>query len=159
MSDNWTIVLKGDWWLPHLVNMLNEYKGNGEQTSCRDEIVEQIKSQIDRSDGNLNPTTRPLVVIDPEDREQVRRLLKLLVANKWVPGASHGLRDALREFADPKVPKPDEPLGLGAVVRDRDGDVWVRRDEVHFVCPKNLNEALTWGEVEAVEVLAEGWSA
>lgn len=108
---------------------------------------------------------RPLAVIDPEDAEQVERL-----ADCWRSVGSAEvddnplsliglrLREALRQFADPKPPKPDEPTGLGAVVRDADGDLWVRRSDVHFICPKNPNEALTWAEVEAVEVLSEGWS-
>jgi hypothetical protein len=69
---------------------------------------------------------RPLVVIDPEDREQVERLTKALVeaayrhSNVVVSDqASTATRQAaLREFADPKPPKPAEPTGLGAVVED-----------------------------------------
>jgi len=50
---------------------------------------------------------RPLVVIDPEDREAVERLLTLF---KW-PGevpqyVIDDMADALREFADLKPPKP-----------------------------------------------------
>ena len=166
MSDNWTIVLKGDWWLPHLVNMLNEYKGNGEQTSCRDEMVEQIESQIDRSDGNLNPTTRPLVVIDPEDREQVKRLTEMYrsVDNSigWGP-----LQAALREFADPKPPKPEEPTGLGAVVEDVVGVRWVRTESkpniggtvwtsAFHVTLADKAELREYVDIDAVKVLSEG---
>ena len=49
---------------------------------------------------------RPLVVIDPEDRDQVDRLARL-VSPRVTPGevVIDALQSALREFADPK-PKP-----------------------------------------------------
>lgn len=68
---------------------------------------------------------RPLVVIDPEDREQVERLVRAyldcgdgiaeLSTEPWsLPGMR--MRQSLREFANPTPPKPPEPTGLGAVV-------------------------------------------
>lgn len=68
---------------------------------------------------------RPVAAIDPADREQIDRLRDLLPIdwNLYQPDdpdlgqeASDAIQAALREFADPKPPKPDEPLGLGAVV-------------------------------------------
>jgi hypothetical protein len=115
---------------------------------------------------------RPLVVIDPEDREQVERLARML----WYasPGADWGqphgepypqfnadMQAALREFADPKPPRPEEPTGLGAVVRDADRRRWVRtngvwdRQETEPIAPLSCR----WDDVQAVEVLDEGWSA
>lgn len=65
--------------------------------------------------------SRPLVVIDPEDRQQVERLAHLITEHD--KGATEeawasDLANALREFANPKPPKPEEPTGLGAVVED-----------------------------------------
>jgi hypothetical protein len=65
---------------------------------------------------------RAAAVIDPEDREQVKEIVRLSA----LPIAWTALRDALREFASPTPPKPDEPQGLGAVVRDDEGDLWQR---------------------------------
>lgn len=68
---------------------------------------------------------RPLVVIDPEDSEQVERLWSAwrdLAPDHRL--AQDNLQAALRVFANPKPPKPDEPLGLGAVVEDDRGRKW-----------------------------------
>jgi hypothetical protein len=76
---------------------------------------------------------RPLVVIDPEDREAVERLTNALklyrLKNLECDADNQEVIDtqaALREYANPKPPKPDEPRGLGAVVEDEDGVKWVR---------------------------------
>lgn len=100
----------------------------------------------------LNP--RPLAVIDPEDDEQVARLENILEAMGCRIGAS--VPAALREFADPTPPKPDEPTGLGAVVEDTDGDRYVRH---HGDCKPWLpaeSFAVSWQDVPAVRVLSEG---
>lgn len=103
---------------------------------------------------------RPLVVIDPEDAETVRRLADLM------PWALHSedtprLQAALRELADPKPPKPDEPTGIGAVVVDRDGVTWVRasrRTTVnHWRCADVSGIGRKpYARIDAVEVLSEG---
>jgi hypothetical protein len=75
---------------------------------------------------------RPLVVIDPEDREQVERLRVLYHAQRnTVTGnsATGDMQAALREFANPTRPKPEEPLGLGAVVEDSKGRTYVRHPD------------------------------
>jgi hypothetical protein len=66
-------------------------------------------------------TARPLLVIDPEDRDQATRLWQAFAAyrlahenEEW--DGIDAMQAALREFANPKPPKPDEPTGLGAVV-------------------------------------------
>ena len=62
-------------------------------------------------------------------------------------------------------PKPEEPKGLGAVVKDRNGVRWVRVDpntdddvdgawESEFA-PVNLR----WSRIDVVEVLSEGVTA
>lgn len=104
---------------------------------------------------------RPLVVIDPEDREQVERLLCL--GGYEVCGVSGGIsvenmQAALREFANPKPPKPDEPMGLGAVVEDGEGEQWVRvrRGSEDYPWAKGRNAWRYWEEIDAVRVLSEG---
>lgn len=67
---------------------------------------------------------RPLVVIDPEDREQVERLGTLL------EGPEADLATILREFVSPAPPKPEEPTGLGAVVEDAEGHKYLRAYEI-----------------------------
>jgi hypothetical protein len=121
--------------------------------------------------NQATPDARRVAVVDPEDREQVEAICKAFVAAgvwKVIPADVedlHGHRrdqiaDALREFADPKPPRPDEPTGLGAVVRGSDGRIWIRavqtaigdmhwRSEDGQTCAK-------WRGIDAVEVLSEG---
>lgn len=106
-------------------------------------------------------TARPLVVIDPEDREQVERLAEAFWAN-WSGcdgSRSIGLQAALREFANPKPPRPDEPLGLGAVVEDEGGKRWVRTRADHHA-PAWLEplgpSRHHYTEIAVVRVLSEG---
>lgn len=65
---------------------------------------------------------RRLVVIDPEDREQVERLADLYGYDL----STAALIDALREFASPTPPKPEEPTAGGSQVREADGTIWTR---------------------------------
>ena len=117
-------------------------------------------------DSFTAPGARPLVVIDPEDHEQVERLdhaLQKVSGEATFSATSRFLQDALREFANPTPPKPEEPTGLGAVVEDVDGHLWTRgralanhwtRDDGHF-----NNHAGSWfkyAEIDAVRVLSEG---
>lgn len=111
---------------------------------------------------------RPLVVIDPDDHEQVYRLTNALVDAAHKHGntvvSSNGIhgdttRAALREFANPPPPKPDEPTGLGAVVEDVDGQLWVRVDEREAGwCAANVAGPFgCWNDFSrAVKVLSEG---
>jgi hypothetical protein len=65
---------------------------------------------------------RPLLVIDPEDREQIERLADVFChspSSGWVDQMQAALRSLLE-------PEPEEPTGLGAVVRAGDGSDWVR---------------------------------
>lgn len=105
---------------------------------------------------------RPLVVIDPEDRESVLRLGELIRKHSpWTDDApALHLTDALREFANPTPPKPDEPTGLGAVVEDADGNKWVRTDveQPAWSQWQNAIGRWSWDRVNAVRELAPGWS-
>ena len=115
-----------------------------------------------------NYDARPLVVIDFASREQVERLSRAYLAavadNMPADNPTH-LQAALREFANPTPPKPDEPTGLGAVVKDADGTLWVRT-----TWPENDADNLDkpwaqgpirrhWQIVAAVKVLSEGVTA
>lgn len=71
---------------------------------------------------------RPVVVLDPEDREQVERLRRTFFES-WsgCDGAADGaMSSALRSLllAEGDVDMPTDPA---ARVRDRDGDVWARQ--------------------------------
>lgn len=72
---------------------------------------------------------RPVVVIDPEDREQVAALLSHYHSWKWTAEIAEAsitdMQTSLRESANPK-PRIEEPTGLGAVVEDEYGDLWIR---------------------------------
>lgn len=90
---------------------------------------------------------RPLVVIDPEDREQVERLTDLMWARGLLGSGVGGrctpavevteAQAALREFANPTPPRMDEPAVWGVVeascvhtdkrmkwMRHEDGNWW-----------------------------------
>lgn len=74
---------------------------------------------------------RPLVVIDPGDREQVELLLETYGRQftDWTPELDTNvtrLQDALRSLT---APKPPEPTGRYAVVVDVSGDEWIRTAE------------------------------
>jgi hypothetical protein len=91
---------------------------------------------------------RRVAVLDPEDREQVERLRE--AASRWAdrvpyldmrePGdLTHldAFQAALREFADPKPPRPEEPPNWLAVVEDSKGVEWYRWS----VRPKDREQA------------------
>ncbi|HKY57625.1 MAG TPA: hypothetical protein VJL80_06275 [Aeromicrobium sp.] len=116
---------------------------------------------------------RPLLVIDPRDREQVERLADLMWSLGLLGiGVGDGrsasaaevtlLQKAFGEFANPKPPKPDEPKGLGAVVEDADGNKWIshRASSTHQQpWMKHMfgnQEWSDWSDVPAVRVLSEG---
>lgn len=107
---------------------------------------------------------RPLVVIDPEDRAQVERLaneLARIQGERDHMAVWHtDLADALREFANPTPPRPDEPQGRGAVIEDASGFPYTR-----FSKSESCNEGdwinedghrRQWRDISAVRVLSEG---
>ena len=102
---------------------------------------------------------RPLVAIDPEDREQVERLYKTFVTTAAVNRAD-ALQAALREFANPTPPKPEEPTGLGAVVEDAEGERWVwlaqGAEGAHWHRVGTPEKRANWHQITAVRVLSEG---
>jgi hypothetical protein len=107
------------------------------------------------------PTIRRLVVIDPEDEEQVDRLLTLW-ANQEAPAyGRRSLVAALREYANP-TPRIEEPQGLGAVVVDYDGNPWVKVDTAMACDSWTQADAAgsdTWvkfAKLHATRVLSDG---
>lgn len=102
---------------------------------------------------NEDETARPLLVIDPEDREQVERLADLLgIGDAYV---SH----ALRSLAQPEDP---EPTGLGAVVRDGRGNEWVRVEGEYghpWFQPGGSDSVSPWSDIpRPLTVLSSGWT-
>ncbi len=107
---------------------------------------------------------RPLVVLDLDETDR-EVLPKWLRRNADLDGLA---RDVARQVEEQvtaqdraRYPKPEEPSGLGAVVKDRAGTRWVRR------CTCHLDPARDWSpcgedrlhrydEIDAVEVLSKG---
>ncbi len=122
-------------------------------------------------DGD-RPNAKQVVVIDFEDREQVALLQRLLWrahGNEHAMAGDGVVRDlyidkaqaALREFANPTPPKPDEPTGLGAVVEDARGKRWTRvKDGFNWRWrDDHLGEQTAWEHLvkREVRVLNHGW--
>jgi hypothetical protein len=106
---------------------------------------------------------RPLVVIDPESESDHERLRELLIDCGWVPdGDADSLDDILREFANPTPPRPDEPTGLGAVVEDERGELWVRDKTTTTVSHWKRargGSRYRYADIAAVKVLSFGVEA
>lgn len=110
---------------------------------------------------------RPLVVIDPEDFEQVSRLAHT-IAHTFHSTSDNiyadGIQAALREFAEPTQPKPNEPTGRYAVVEDAEDQEWVAIDppnpgyrwQLLGKAPNGLTMYSRWDDIAAVRVLSEG---
>jgi len=103
---------------------------------------------------------RPLVVLDPEDRDQMVALHETLsgaVGLTW-HGWPELLRAVLTRYAEAqtKPPKPPEPRGRFAVVRDQNDSLWVRLNQTHWYSEVSPNNNQTYGEIDAVEVVREG---
>lgn len=111
-----------------------------------------------------------LAVIDPESDEDMERLAKAVVEAAFkhgnLPVSDNGIHWttialALREFAKPTPPKPERPTGLGAVVRDSTDVEFVHlgSDLWTYGTTDGPASSFTWDELDAVEVLSQGWSA
>jgi hypothetical protein len=113
------------------------------------------------SEHQISQHDRPVVVIDPEDAEQVDQLRRSLARLEF-SGAS--LADMLREFAAPTPPKPAEPQGLGAVALGssehldcRDNRRWVRsHPEPRPWTSPGVSGTFHWDDLIIVRVLSEG---
>lgn len=110
------------------------------------------------------------VTIDYEDREQVERLMRVVRDRTFESGDTYpgmtrfadAMQAALREFADPKPPKPEEPTGLGAVVEDAESKFWIRTsapgDDADDLNKPWYRRGVrrNWQIVDAVKVLSDG---
>jgi hypothetical protein len=105
-----------------------------------------------------------LVVIDPEDREQVARIESDFASRmRWRESTLHderrdALHATLRSLITP--PKPDEPQGLGAVV-EHYGSNYVRvTNRKRPWADEADGNYVAWDELDGpVRVLSEGWRA
>ena len=112
----------------------------------------------------FHDSLRPLVVIDPENREQVERLCAAMKANGWTgidDEAPDDMQTALRSLLEPE--RPEEPKGKYAVVQDASGAEWVRctnegRSDWLRAGWFTSEEWTDWSEIRAVKVLSEGVS-
>lgn len=113
--------------------------------------------------GTPNASDRRLTVIDPDDLDAVADLWKRF--GMGVLRDDDGItamQEALRQVANPTPPKPEEPLGLGAVVEaiydnrfvriaSADRACWQRADDINAL-------ACEYAEIDVVRVLSEGIS-
>jgi hypothetical protein len=97
---------------------------------------------------------RPVVEIDPEDHEQVERLLEGYLRNSQERAPLARMYHALRSLIAP--PRPPEPEGLGAVVVDEKGLTWVRRHPAGDAWVNGYGRWDSWDAITAVRVLSEG---
>lgn len=95
---------------------------------------------------------RPLVVIDPDDTEAVERLTDAFTRHNY--GDVEAMQAALREFANPTPPKPDEPKGLGAVVVAGDGRGWIHHGRGRWM--RDDATVLGWADLDVLRVVSEG---
>lgn len=86
-------------------------------------------------DFELKPVTegwKLVAVIDP-DGDEVERLLVAYYKTDSdfpTPQGIENFRTVLREFAQPTPPKPEEPKGIGAVIKTAGGMVYVATSAV-----------------------------
>lgn len=117
---------------------------------------------------------RALVVIDPEDRSQVDKLMAWYRLNfggyesvnaKSVEASIDAMQAALRSLVP--QPKPDEPAGLGAVVVDQNDITYVlagRLSSEGFELPDKwraidgpiVGDWKNWHQIDVKQVLSEG---
>jgi hypothetical protein len=120
-------------------------------------------SSLPADDDAAAYRARPLAVIDPEDFQSLLSIVQAMGvhrAGEVITGTAERLQAALREIADPKPPKPAEPTGLGAVVKDAKGDRWVwmsaGAEGNHWWRVGMPAMRCGWSDIDAVRVLSEG---
>ena len=112
---------------------------------------------------------RPLVVIDPDSAEDCERLAKAWSGLRYAELGDKPMRlnayraqAALREFATPTPPKPDEPQNRYAVVLDADDVEWVRSRDGFWAHVRQEAHGMTrwstrsWDDITVTRVLSEG---
>lgn len=111
-------------------------------------------------------TARRVVVLDPASTDDLDRLTKAIVEAAHKDGnivvSGNGIHPdtvgrALREFANPTPPRPEEPTGLGAVVEDAEGVRWVRYAPEGDTAPWVAHAvSVEYDDIAAVHILSEG---
>lgn len=94
-------------------------------------------------------STRIVLIPDDYSRRDIERVVEKLEGIGFYAMAAQ-----FREH----LPKPalSEPMGLGAVVRDREGVMWQRIDADPPWFNKDKWDQ-TWDQLNVVEILSEGW--
>lgn len=111
---------------------------------------------------------RSLAVIDFADREQVAVLMGHFSRECGDIFGADGvtfMQAALREFANPTPPKPEEPQGLGAVVETIRGDLFIRDKTTTTVAHwkrargEDAGARYKYRDLSVVKVHSAGWSS
>lgn len=119
-------------------------------------------------EGTHVTDVRPLVVLDldaPEVEKLRYALTRWAEWTSFVPEQKAITRLLDQIEAQTKPPKPEEPTGLGAVVRDREGHPWTRiyggpgkGPAWHCDDARGKDQWATYNELDVVEKLSDGWS-
>jgi hypothetical protein len=106
---------------------------------------------------------RPLLTLDPESDDDAHRVIRAFWAHHNDDCDDvQAMRDALRSLvAPPEPPKPAEPTGLGAVVEDDKGGLFVRTADVDCFKPWSYANSFSdhdYANITAVRILSDGVS-
>jgi hypothetical protein len=134
------------------------------------DVLEGKPTQHWSSDRDGLHVVRPLVVIDPGPTDTNAAALSDLLTTAArscrhrdrleAMRACQWLADEIRNQTAP--PQPQEPAGLGAVVEDADGDLWVKWSTLHRADrnwkrhDSHGGNYLAWTDLAVVRVLSEG---
>ncbi len=115
-----------------------------------------------------HPDVKPLLVLDPDDADQMRELSSRVGLLLDGQPATQRLTAAVRAMLPKPTPvRPPEPTGLGAVVEDDKAQRWIRVDWTLPWCFANPaispvtgnathGRHVAWDELAGVKVLSEG---
>lgn len=113
-----------------------------------------VHEDVDCEASHLN--CRPVVVIDPDNAEHVAALHDALVGDNWY-GSRGYLQAALRSLVPP--PRPPEPKGWGAVVKDENGWYWVLvSPETRAWHNAGASHPRMWTDISVARIVSEGVS-
>lgn len=110
----------------------------------------------------IGSTFVPCVVLDLEDPAGLLATLRDARSHMLKGGPNYGrLGGLIAEIeSQTRPPKPAEPTGLGAVVEDVGGSLWVRApkdgNSVQTEWVSSHSTAQFWDSIDAVRVLSEG---
>lgn len=157
--------MSATWPQPGDVAMVTTPTSSGEQIAIRVREMGQGNAGGWRVAGaiiadSIVTSARPLLVIDPEDLAQVRRLLTAYWNNGSGGGASDGMQAALRSLLPGATPpRPAEPGQWGVVEASTEsrpertewvhrGDLWINLYGAfcgyeHFVDPVVIRDGVT----------------